>query len=77
VIEMGEMAIMGIEGDKKEMWDPESPVEVGTAKATYDKLIAKGYKAFSVKKDGEKGKQIYEFDPDAGKIILVPEIKGG
>ncbi len=74
---MGEMAIMGTEGDVKQMWDSENPEEIAAAKATFDKLTKKGYKAFSVKKDGEKGKQIYEFDPDAEKIVMAPVMKGG
>ncbi len=74
---MGEMAIMGTEGDVKQAWDSENSEEVAAAKATYDKLVKKGYKAFSVKKDGEKGKEIFEFDPDAEKIILIPQMKGG
>ena len=74
---MGEMAIMGTEGDVKQAWDSENSEEVAAAKATYDKLVVRGYKAFSVKKDGEKGKEIFEFDPNAEKIILVPQMKGG
>ena len=51
---MGEMAIMGTEGDVKQMWNAENPEEVAVAKITFDKLTKKGYKAFLVKKDGEK-----------------------
>jgi hypothetical protein len=40
-------------------------------------LIKKGFTAYSVKKDGEKNQKIKFFDPDAGKIILVPPIIGG
>ncbi len=74
---MSEMAIIGTEGDVKQMWDSENPEEVAVAKAAFDKLTKKGYKAFSVKKDGEKGKQIDEFDPDAEKIVMTPAMKGG
>ena len=74
---MSEMAIMGTEGDVKQMWDLENPEEVAAVKATYDKLTKKGYKAFSVKKDGGKGKEIFEFDSDAEKIIMTPMMKGG
>lgn len=74
---MGEMAILGKEGDTKVIWDPENDDEVDAAEEQYDTLIEKGFNAFAVKKGGKKGKAIKEFDPDAGKIIMVPKIVGG
>ncbi len=74
---MGELAIMGKEGDLKVIWDQEKPDEVEAARQQYERLIEKGYIAFSVKKDGEKNEKIYKFDAYAEKIILVPMLKGG
>jgi hypothetical protein len=64
-------------GDKKEIWDPDNHDEVDAARETFNRLTKKGYLAFKVKRDGEKGSQIHEFDADAGKIILCPPVQGG
>lgn len=74
---MGELAILDNTGDSKIMWDVRNKDEIDAAEAQFDSLIKKGFTAYSVKKDGEKNKKITSFDPDAGKIILVPPIIGG
>lgn len=73
----GVMCEMNASGDTKVIWDKDSPEEVAAARTTFNSLKAKGFAAFSVKKDGEKGTKISEFDPNAEKIILVPQIAGG
>lgn len=74
---MGELRIMGHEGDTKVIWDPENTDEVEAAEEQFDKLTDKGFLAFKVKKDGDKGRKITKFDPDTGKIIMAPPIVGG
>lgn len=74
---MGQLNIMDQTGDTKQIWDTENADEVCAARDLFQKLTGKNYKAFAVKKDGEKGKEIKEFDPDAGKIILVPPMAAG
>jgi tRNA U38,U39,U40 pseudouridine synthase TruA len=73
-----EMAVMGLAGDTKLLWDADNEDEVENARRTFKDLVGKKkYAAFSVKKGGEQGAQIREFDPDAEKIILVPPMQGG
>ena len=74
---MGQLRVMGAEGDVKTTWDTAKPDEVAEAKAQFDRLIAKGYQAYAVKGNGDKGERIREFDPDAGRIILAPQMRGG
>lgn len=74
---MGELRILGREGDTKVIWDPSNDDEVEAAEEQFDSLLDKGFLAFSVKKNGEKGKQIRDFDPEAGKVILIPPVVGG
>lgn len=75
---MGEMRIMGGEGDKRETWDPDDEDQVESARATFNRLIKKGFKAFQVGAAGRKtSKEITEFDPDLGKMILARPIAGG
>lgn len=64
-------------GDTKVIWDPDNDDEVDAAEAQFDSLIDKGFKAFKVKKDGDKGTQIKKFKPDLGKIIMVPALVAG
>ncbi len=74
----GLIEAMGLEGDTKSIWDPENKDEVEAAQATYDRLISKGYTAYTVTDEkGEKGEKINKFDPGAGRMILVPRMMGG
>lgn len=74
---MSEMNVMDPTGHTKHIWDANNEAEVEAAEALYDSLTAKGYRAFHVKKDGEEGKRMDSFDPEAEKMILVPQLKGG
>ena len=74
---MGEFRIMGKEGDVKKIWNPDNKDETEDAHRSFNELTKKGYLAFKVKKDGEKGQKITKFDPDAGTIIMTPPIVGG
>lgn len=74
---MGEMRELCSEGDTKLIWNPDNDEEVKAAKSHFRKLIDKGFQAFSVKKDGEKGKKVTAFDPGMEMIIMVPAIAGG
>ena len=75
---MGEMSILGSEGDTKVIWDPKNSDESEAAKAQFDILAKKGFKAYKVDKNHEKtGKPLSKFDKKAGKLIMVPVITGG
>ena len=74
---MGEMRWLNETGDSKFIWDPDKEAEVEAAEAQYDALLDQGYKAFKVGKTGKKGKALDGFDPDLGKIIMVPKMVGG
>jgi hypothetical protein len=74
---IGELRVMDRTGDAKVIWDSTKPDEVAAAKDTYDSLKKKGYMAYAVKKNGDKGELIHEFDQEAEKIILAPRMVGG
>lgn len=74
---MGTMATLSRAGDVRVMWNPDIPAEVAAAKKAFDEATKKGHLAFGVKKSGEKGTQIREFDAEAEKIILAPPMRGG
>jgi hypothetical protein len=65
-------------GDTRIIWDSENEVEVANARRSFEELVGRqGYAAFAVKGDGEKGRQIRQFDPNTEKLILAPAIAGG
>ncbi len=72
-----EMSIMDATGDHKIIWDTEDAESVAAAKETFDRLRAKGYLAYTVKKGGDKGEIVREFDPTLEKLILSPPMAGG
>lgn len=74
---MGELRELGPQGDTKVIWDADEEDEVEAAQNTFDDLKEKGYFAYSVKKDGDKGRVITKFDPDAEKIIMAMPMRGG
>lgn len=74
----GEIAILDYTGDTKLLWTVGNQVEMDAAKEMFDKLRGKGYLAYKVVgTDGAKGEQITAFDPEAGRIIMAPAMKGG
>lgn len=74
---MGELKVLDMSGDTKHIWDSEKNDEVEAMEALFEELTEKGYKAFKVDKDGDKGKKMKKFDPDAEKMIMVPPLQGG
>ena len=73
----GELCVLDASGDTKTIWNPDNPDEVEAARRTFDSLRAKGYLAYSVKGDGDKGEVLREFNPGLGKIIMAPPLAGG
>jgi hypothetical protein len=72
-----ELRIIDSSGDLRMTWDAEKPDEVASVKKAFDEKIKSGYKAYHVKKDGEKGSLMTVFDKDAEKIIMAPQLSGG
>lgn len=71
-----EMSVMGKEGDTKFTWNPKDETEVEAAKATWDLYKSKGFAAFRMKRSN-KGDQMHDFDPKAGRILFIPPMQGG
>ena len=76
---MGEMRILSAEGDTKVIWDPENDDECDAAEAQFNKLKKAGFTAFEVDKKGKakKSNRVDEWDPELGKLIMVPQARGG
>lgn len=74
---MGEIREMSRKGDLKLSWNSDNEKEVVAAKEIFDKRVQEGWAAFGEKIFGGKGDRISTFDPDAERIVLVPQIAGG
>jgi len=74
---MGQLFVMGRQGDTKMSWDPYKPEEVEAARRTFEDLRKQHYLAFRVRGSGDKGEQISAFDRFAEKLILAPPMQGG
>ena len=74
---MGELCIMDQSGDTRTIWDTENDTEVEVAREQFNMLKRKGYMIYRVNKKGDKGEQMLNFDPEAGKMIAVPKVVGG
>lgn len=72
-----ELIVLDDSGDTRVMWDPRIKDEVDNAEKTFKDMKKKGYLAYTVKKNGDPGEVIREFDPKAGKIIMAPQLVGG
>jgi hypothetical protein len=58
-------------------WDPTVAAEVDNARESFNRM--KGdhkYLAYRVDENGDRT-VIQEFDPDAGKIMMMPQTQGG
>jgi hypothetical protein len=64
-------------GDYKVMWNKDNEAEVLEARHTFERLRSQRFLAYTVKEDGSQGEVIREFDPEAGRVILAPQLVGG
>lgn len=78
------MHVMDSSGDTTITWNPENADSVRDAKREFDALRGRGYQAFRmnvVTENGvvveEKGERIDRFDETAGKVMMVPQLRGG
>lgn len=57
-------------------WDKYDPTEVASAEKKFIKYTRKGWLAFSVSQENEK-RQVFRFNNDFEKILLMPIVEGG
>ena len=74
---MGELRVIGRQGDSKVVWNSENAQEVGVARKVFEEYRSKGFTAFATTKAGRKGNLLVNFDPQAEEILFVPPMAGG
>ena len=55
-------------GDRRLIWDANDQTQVEEAMILFEEYLAKGWKAYSTREDGTRGRRIYGFDPDTLEI---------
>lgn len=73
----GTMNVMDKTGHSTTTWDPSVSAEVAVARAAFNELTGRGYRAFRVGVEGERGQRLESFDPQARQMIMVPQLQGG
>ena len=73
----GVLEVLDHTGDTKIEWNPRVQAEVDVAKSTFDSLKAKGYLAYKLDRNGERGEVIRSFDAQAERIVMNPQMQGG
>jgi len=73
----GRIEAVDLTGDSKVFWDKNNEAEVAAARASFETLTRKGYRAFRLGADGSTGEQIREFDENAERILMLPQMRGG
>lgn len=63
-------------GDTRIEWDKEDEASVAIAHASYLKAKEKGHMAYREGADGDRT-QLHAFDPDAERIVMLPQLVGG
>lgn len=77
---MGEITVLGPEGDMKIEWRPSEPVEVNIAREAYGRMRASGFVVFTHRPDS--GPEVWErnfdeFDPNVGGYMFLRPSAGG
>lgn len=74
---MSKMEVMDPTGHTSISWYADVSTEVEIARAAYNEAVKKGYQAFRVRGEDQKGERMTTFDETAEKILLIPQLKGG
>jgi len=74
---MSEMNVLDRKGHTKVEWDPENDAEVATARAMFNEMTSKGYRAFEAGGLGKPGRRLDTFNPEVAEMLMVPHIAGG
>lgn len=73
----GLMEVLGSTGHLEFAWDKHDLESVRAIGDRFAELKKKGFIAFKMNEDGSKGEQVDAFDPEAGRYLLSPPLRGG
>ena len=71
------LVIPNEDGDLRIEWSAADEAQIQVARDAFDKGIEQGMTAYQIAPGGERGSLIREFDPEARRILLAPQMVGG
>ncbi len=82
---MHTMDVLDSSGHTTITWNPEDQASVAEARAQFDHYIRQGFQAFAMEVVHEDGvvvedktdRRVTQFDPQAGRVMMVPQLRGG
>ena len=73
-----ELAIMTPPNGYRTMtWDPETREGQAEAEAVFLRYTAQGYLSYRLNPSGTSGQIVKNFDPQAERLVLAPQMAGG
>lgn len=74
---MGELRILGPNGDTELTWDPDVDDEVEEVRRRFDEIIRKGYLVFELDDLTHEGRQVSRFNPRTHRLRAFRPMVGG
>ena len=69
--------VMYRSGDTRHAFDAGDADSLANAEQRFQELTGKGFRAVALNKDGQRGRLLHEFDPEAEETLFVPQLQGG
>lgn len=73
----GTLEVLDSSGDTKITWRSDDPVSVAVARAAFNEARNRGATVYAMDDAGAKGGRVSEFDPEAERLVAVPQLQGG
>ena len=74
---VGELRIMGPQGDSTVTWDPDVAEEVDEVRQRFDQVIREGYLVFELDEETSEGRQVRTFDRTLSRLRAFRPMVGG
>ena len=69
--------VMDRNGDSRHEFDPGDALSVAGAEERFGDLIAEGFRAVALGRNGEPGRLLFDFDPCERETLFIPQLQGG
>jgi hypothetical protein len=69
--------VMDRHGDSRHAFEPTDAKSLADAESRFQDLTGKGFRAIALGKDGDAGRLLRKFDPNAEETLFFPQLQGG
>lgn len=71
------LVIPNEEGDLRIEWDPQDQSQVALAGEAFQGARSRGMTGYKVEQGGQRGELITQFEAEAQRIVMAPQMVGG